>query len=138
MHIVVIDDEACIRDTFKWHLEESGHKVITLDSPIGCDVFNGHDCTKDTPCGDVLFIDYLLIGCNALDFVEKMTKKGCKGILRNKFLMSGNIDMVDRERANRLGCNLIQKPINFDELDNLLARCLKNKLERLVKTSLGC
>ena len=75
MRIVVIDDEACIREPFKWHLEERGHKVTTLDSPIGCDVFDGHECTKDTPCGDVLFIDYFLAGGNALDFVEKMTAK---------------------------------------------------------------
>ncbi len=137
MRIVVIDDEACIRDTFKWHLEEKGHDVVTVDSPIGCDVFNDHDCTKDTPCGDVLFVNYFLTGCNALDFIEKMTEKGCKGILKNKFVMSGNIEMADHERANRLGCTLIQKPISFDKLDGLLDSCLRNQLQKLVKDSLA-
>ena len=51
--------------------------------------------------------------------------------------MSGNIDMVDQERANKLGCNLIQKPINLDELDNLLDKCLKNKMQKMVKNSLS-
>lgn len=136
MRIVVIDDEDCIRDTFKWHLEEKGHEVITADSPIGCDVFNDHDCTKGTPCGDVIFIDYFLPGTNALDFIERMTEKGCKGIVKNKFVMSGNTELVDKERADKLGCHLIQKPINFDDLDNLLDRSLKNKLQKMVKRAL--
>lgn len=137
MRIVVIDGEACIRETFKRHFEESGHEVTTLDSPIGCDVFDGHECTKDTPCGDVLFIDYFLAGGNALDFVEKMTAKGCKAIVRNKFVMSGNIDMVDQERSNNLDCNIIQKPLNIDDLDNLLDKCLKNKMQKMIKKALS-
>lgn len=137
MRIVVIDDEACIRDTFKWHLEEKGHDVIALESAKDCNVFNNHDCSKDESCGDVLFIDYFLPGCHVLDLIEKMAERGCKGIVRNKFVMSGNIEMVDLDRASKLGCNLIQKPINFSDLDNLLDGCLKNKMQRLVKNSLG-
>ena len=49
-----------------------------------------------------------------------MQKRGCKGSMRNKILMSGNIDMVDMEKADKMGSRVFQKPIRLKVVDEIL------------------
>lgn len=126
MRIIVIDDEECIRDTFKIYLEELGHEVITAEAPSDCDVFCSHGCCKGRPCGHVLFIDEYLPKTTGLQFVEEMIARGCSGVAKNLFIMSGNTDLVDKEKAEKMGCKILQKPVKFVELDYLLEECSIN------------
>jgi len=125
LRIFVIDDEEGIRDTFRIHLEEQGHEVLTCDRPQACFSFKGHDCRNDYPCGHVLLIDHFLPGMNGLDFIEMMEKRGCKGAMRNKFLMSGDTTSIDQAKVIQLGCNLIQKPVCLDKLDEIINGVMK-------------
>lgn len=121
LRIFVIDDEESIRDSFKWHLEEQGHEVMTAEVPALCAVFQGHDCEKDYPCGHALFIDYFFSETNAFDFIEKMEERGCRGMMRNKFVMSGDTTAINTDKALRLGCQVIQKPLDLGRLDELVS-----------------
>jgi len=120
LRIFVVDHEECIRDSFQLHLEEQGHEVLTANEPSSCLVYQGHDCTKDHPCGHALFIGYHLPKMNGLDFIEMMEDRGCKGIARNKILMSGNTTDIDLERAERLGCKVLQKPVSLQFIDQIV------------------
>jgi CheY-like chemotaxis protein len=120
LRVFVIDDEACIRDTFKMYLEDQGHEVLTSDRPSGCAVYQGHDCQNDSPCGHALFIDYFMPGMNGLEFIEMMQKAGCKGMMQNKIIMSGDSTAIDQERAEELGCMIVQKPVSFHTLDKII------------------
>lgn len=120
IRVFVIDDEECIRDTFKMYLEDQGHEVLTSDRPSGCAVFQGHDCKNDLPCAHALFVDYFLPEMNGLEFIEKMQKGGCKGMLRNTILMSGDSTAIDIKNAEKLGCMVVQKPLTFDKLDKIM------------------
>ena len=57
---------------------------------------------------------------NGLDFIEMMEKRGCKGSIRNKILMSGNLELVDLEKAKSLGCRVFQKPVSLNVIDELI------------------
>lgn len=120
LKIVIIDDDECIRDTFQWHLEDLGHEVMTAKSPEHCDVYQGHTCSKTIACGDVLLIDYNMPGMNGLDYIEKLKKRGCKGITSNLLLMSGNTTEIDMVKARALDCTVFQKPMTFDQLEEWL------------------
>jgi len=124
LRIFVIDDEECIRDSLRWHLEDLGHEVITAADPSGCAVYAGHDCARDLPCGHVLFIDEHLPKMGGLDFIAMMVERGCKGLTRHKIVMSGNVGLSARERAVRLGCRLVQKPLTLAQVDAILAEIL--------------
>jgi len=126
LRVFVIDDEECIRDPLQWYLNDQGHEVLTAEDPSACPVYAGHDCDKDFPCGHVLFIDYQLPSMNALDFIESMKQRGCKGMTRNKVVMSGNIDHVDHGRAAQLKCRVMQKPLTFSQVDGIIANILKH------------
>ena len=120
MRIFVIDDEESIRDSFRMYLEDQGHEVLTADRPRSCAVFQGHDCDNDYPCGHLLLIDHFLPGMNGLDFIEMMGRRGCKGAVRNKVIMSGDTTAIDQNKADRLGCKVVQKPLTLGKLDQII------------------
>lgn len=121
LRIFVIDDEEGIRDTFRWYFEDLGHEVLTVSEPHSCQVYQGHDCQNDHSCGDLLFVDYTMPRMNGLEFVEHMVRRGCKGMTNNMFIMSGNIDVIDRQKAAKLGCRILEKPVSFKTLDKIVA-----------------
>ena len=118
--IFVIDKEESIQDTLKLHLEEEGHEVFTASEPSSCPVYKGHHCDKESPCGHALFISNQLGKMNGLDFIKMMEDRGCKGMMRNKVLMSGNIDMVDTDKAKSMGCIVLQKPVSLQTIDKIV------------------
>jgi DNA-binding NtrC family response regulator len=127
MRIFIIDDEECIRQSFRMHLEELGHEIITVKSPSRYSVTNSLDCSRDKPCDYILFID-----SSGLEFIELMDSKGCRCVLKNTFVMSGNLNLTDKAKAEELGCTLLQKPIRFDEIESIIEKCKRiNEAEKL-------
>ena len=120
LRVFIIDDEECIRDSLKWYLEDLGHEVLTAPEPTSCEIYQGHDCSQEHPCGDALIIDYNMPKMNGLEFIELMKHRGCKGLTSNKLVISGNSVQICRNKVAELGCALAQKPISFAELDSWL------------------
>lgn len=120
LRIMIIEDELCIRDSLTWFLEDLGHEVIAAEIPADCHVYLGHTCKREISCTDVLLIDQHLPGMKGLDFIEVLVERGCKGITSNMLLMSGDSTSIDREKAKRLGCTVVQKPMDFEFLNNWL------------------
>lgn len=111
LKIVVIDDEESIRDTFRWHLEDLGHEVITCAEPVTCEVYSVDSCEQNAPCCDTLIIDYHMPGMNGLEFIESLVKHGCHGSTENILLMSGDTTRIDMQKVEKLGCRVVQKPL---------------------------
>lgn len=120
LRIMIIEDEACIRDSLTWFLEDLGHEVIASSGPFNCDVYQGENCSRKVSCADVLLIDQHLPGMVGLDFIQILKERGCKGITSNMILMSGDTTSIDRKKAERLGCTVVQKPMSFEFLDDWL------------------
>ncbi len=117
LKIIVIDDEECIRDTLRWYLEDRGHKVFTAPEPLACDIYQGHSCCQETACANALIIDYRMPRMTGLEFIELLKERGCKGMLSNILIITGNTGDVNREKVSELNCNLLQKPVSYAELD---------------------
>ena len=120
LRIFVIDDEKSIRDTFQWHLEENGHDVIVAEEPLFCDMYHGCGCQEDHPCGDIFFVDYQMPRMTGLDFLEMIHKQGCKLNPANKYIMSGNLNVVDMDLVKAIGCNVLQKPVTLAKIDQIV------------------
>ncbi len=122
LRILVIDDEQCIRDTFKWHLEDLGHEVLTAPEPVACSIYHGHVCNESTPCGDLLFIDYQMPTMTGLEFIQFMRESGCKGSPANKYIISGNTAQIDMGIVEKLGCHVLQKPVDLEHIDRIIEK----------------
>ena len=117
---MIIEDELCVRESLTWFLEDLGHEVNAGVAPFDCDVYKGHDCSRNAACTDVLLIDQHLPGMKGLDFIESLVKRGCKGISANILLMSGDSTSIDLEKATALGVTVVQKPMNLAYLEEWL------------------
>ena len=120
LRILIIEDEESIRDSLQWFLEDLGHEVATTEIPHQCDVYKGETCTRKKSCTDALIVDQHLPGMLGLDFIEQLAKHGCRGIISNMLLMSGDSTSIDSDRAERLGVTIVQKPMTFGFLDDWL------------------
>lgn len=111
--VFIIDDEECIRDSLKWFLEDLGYDVQTAEEPTACSVYGGHDCSQTAPCGHALIIDHQMPTMTGIEFIELLIKRGCKGVVSNMLVISGNISQVDMEKAAMLGCTVANKPVDL-------------------------
>lgn len=117
LRIFVIDDEVSIRETFKLHLENLGHEVIALPDPSFCTVYMGACCQMEDACADILIIDYTMPRMTGMELLELMERKGGLTKARFKMILTGDATQVDRSAANRLGCEVRQKPMRLSELE---------------------
>lgn len=122
LRIFVIDDEESIRETFQWHLEAKGHEVVVAEEPLACDIYHDCACQEGSPCGDLLFVDYAMPRMTGLEFVEFMHKRGCKANPAVKYIMSGNINIIDMEKVKEIGCNVLQKPVTLEKIDEIVEK----------------
>lgn len=118
LRIFIIDDEESIRETFKWHLEGLGHEVIALPDPSFCTVYMGACCKMTNPCADILIIDYSMPRMNGMELLELMEKKGGLTAARFKMILTGDATQIDLSAAERLGCEVRQKPMRLSELED--------------------
>ena len=118
LKIIVIDDEQSIRDTIKWHLQDLGHEVLTFEKPAECYLYQGHHCSHSQVCADALITDFHMPGMNGLQFIEKLFNHGCKGLMLNMMIMSGDTSNIDMALANQLGCRVVQKPLSLADLES--------------------
>lgn len=120
LNICVIDDEESIRDTFKWHLEDQGHKVTVFECPDEmikhCDTCS----SRETPCFDVLFVDNNMPSIFGLDFLNYSTLPHCKLPANRKILMSGALSAQAMKHAHEKGFRTYQKPLRLHVLNEIL------------------
>ena len=117
---MIVEDEASIRDSLTWFLEDLGYEVVASERPFDCHVYQGHVCERNVSCTDVLLIDQHLPGMKGLDFIETLIERGCKGITANMLLMSGDSTSIDQDKAKSMGVLVVQKPMSLDFLEEWL------------------
>ena len=100
----VFDDNDMLRKTISSVLESRGYEVFSYSEPLLCPVYLARKCPHDYPCVDVLITDLRMPNMTGLDFIENQMAKGCKGMVKNKAVMSGAWTEVQLEQAKRLGC----------------------------------
>jgi len=114
-----------IRSTLKVILDDLGYEVLTFSNPAMCPLYYGagHNCLLDFPCSDIIISDLNMPFENGLEFIKKLIDKGCKAKFRA--LMSANWNEYDIHEAENLGCKIIFKPFNIEDLLSWLDDCCK-------------
>lgn len=113
--IILINDDAGVRETFELYSEMLGHEPVVVD-PSACNVLsaNGQECTKDEACADILVVDQRFPGTTGLDFVQLQSDKGCRLAAQCKSVVSSSLTNAEFRQAKRIGCHVLQKPVVFE------------------------
>jgi CheY-like chemotaxis protein len=117
--VLVVDDNADIRETLKDILELEGHEVTLAedgDTAVAC-AGNGHD-------HDVAIVDIGLPGLDGYGVAEKLREiRRTKGFPRRLIAMTGYGQAEDRRRALAAGFDAhLVKPVDPDVLTRLIAQ----------------
>jgi two-component system, LuxR family, response regulator FixJ len=99
--LLILDDDAAVRDSLKFLLEVEGFKARTFASP---DEFLNDNELPDSGC---LIVDYQMPAMNGLDVVAKLRQRQ-KTI--PAILITAHPDAKILERASAAGVTLIKKP----------------------------
>lgn len=116
--IIVLEDNDGIRQSLTMLLKKYGYEVVAASEPTICPIYSTAEesCSHEDACGDFLLTDNQMPNMTGLDFIEAQSQRGCKGVIANKAVMSGSWSVEDRERAERFGCKILNKPFHIKEI----------------------
>jgi FixJ family two-component response regulator len=124
--VIILDDEMFILNMLRDFFLMQGYEVLAYSDPTSiCPIHgNGGDrCSLQHRCSDILITDFRMPGVNGVELLERQKRKGCKLDIRNKAVMSGDIDDRNRMRVRQLGCSFFLKPFNLHTIIEWLALC---------------
>lgn len=113
--LLVLDDDAAVRDSLKFLLEVEGFKVRTFASPD--ELLNDNEL-PDSGC---LIVDYQMPVMNGLDVVAKLRHRQNP---MPAILITAHPDAKILERASAAGVTLVKKPFQQAVLLDCIHRLL--------------
>lgn len=126
MHILVIDDDAGIRDMLKTALVARGHEVTALSDPTEFPFLNKETCPcpENSPCADVFLADNVMPHLEGIDFFKELKSRGCRPLIEgNVAIMSGYLTIHYMSELNDLGINYFRKPFNLNDIYVWIDHC---------------
>ena len=127
--ILIVDDEAPIREVLSATLKDEGHTVVSAaDGELGLKAMKEHQ-------PDIVFLDIWMPG--SLDGIEVLTTAR-KQFPNLEFVMiSGHGTIETAVRATKLGAwDFIEKPLSMDKISIVISNIIHYQQEREEKTAL--
>ena len=121
---ILFDDDPAILRTLSLFFEERGYEVIACEEPVACQIYEDSlRCDKMHPCGDLMITDLEMPRMSGFELLRLQTERGCKLNIRNKAVLSGNLDRASCEALRNLGCVAFQKPCRLVTLAAWVEEC---------------
>jgi CheY-like chemotaxis protein len=127
LRVNIFDDDISNLKMLKSFLSRRDYEIMTFDKPVVCPV-NGSGskkCNTIHPCADIIITDYEMRGMTGLEMLHRQAQSGCRVDVRNKIVMSSDLDDKGQEMLQKVGCRFFSKPLNFNELLACLDDCEK-------------
>jgi DNA-binding response OmpR family regulator len=121
---IVFDDDIVITGLLKKFFVLRDYDVVTYREPLICPIYtNRKECDTNEPCADIMIVDYRMPVMNGIDLLKTQQKRKCGIISKNKALMTGYADALDRNAVEELGCVFFEKPLDFMRLAAWFDEC---------------
>ncbi len=115
--VLVVDDEAIMRELLRLHLTSNGYDVLLAEDAVAA----GHLVVRETP--DLILVDVEMPYMNGYEFVAALKSDPATRHIPVVFLTT--LDSV-AEEARKLGAAAyLNKPVMADRLLEVLAGCVK-------------
>ena len=120
--ILLVDDEAKIRDALARALREAGHEVVSTGSPREAQQLLARGSF------DVLIVDNLMPDLTGLDLIRELVSTSAPGDRPQILLMTAHATVESAIEAMKLGAlDYLQKPFEIDELLVVVNRALDHQ-----------
>ena len=118
LRAIIIDDDENCRKLLAKVLERESYEVFSFPDPCACPLYMNPTCIcpHEHACGDFLITDNKMPRMSRLEFVEHQSRRGCKGIVKNKAVISGTWSAAELLKAEQLECKTFRKPYNLNLL----------------------
>lgn len=122
---IILESDNRLRNLLSVLLESRGHEVLAYAYPVMCPLYHqpACDCPQESPCVDILIADNDMKIMSGLEFVHLQMERGCKGMARNKMILSAQLTEEQKLEADRLGCTMAEKPFRIPEFFSWVAEC---------------
>jgi two-component system nitrogen regulation response regulator NtrX len=118
-NIIIVDDEAAIRESLKGVLEDDGYKTYPADSGESC-----LEALEKVPC-DVVLLDIWLPGMDGLEVLQKI-READNG--PEVIMISGHGTIETAVRATKLGAyDFLEKPLSLEKTLILVKNAIQAK-----------
>jgi two-component system response regulator PilR (NtrC family) len=120
--VLLVDDEAKIRNALAQALREEGHEVTAIDSPREAQRLLGRRVF------DVLLVDNLMPELTGLDLIRELVATSAESDRPQILLMTAHATVESAIEAMKLGAlDYLQKPFDIDELLVVVNRALDHQ-----------
>jgi len=115
--VLIFDDDRNVLNLLKDFFSIRDYDVLTFDSPVTCTIYDKslESCANAKPCADIVITDYQMPKMTGLELLLQQAQRGCKVDIRNKALMSGDLDEETQNKVKALGYAFFGKPFKFSE-----------------------
>lgn len=126
LRVLVIDDDADIRNLLKTALSSKGFEVTTLADPSEFPFIHKENCPcpPNQPCTDLMIADIVMPKIDGVDFFKQLKDAGCWPFRRgNVAIMSGYLTIHYMNVLNNLGIHYFRKPFDLSEIFAWAEQC---------------
>lgn len=126
---LIFEDDDAVRGYLRQLIDSLGYEVFTFPDPSVCPLNDKStcDCPLEQACSDIIISDINMLEMQGLEFIKDMKQKGCK--VNHIAIMSGDWTPAAIEEAEKLGCEIIQKPFPSKVVTDWLKKCEKQVKE---------
>jgi DNA-binding response OmpR family regulator len=118
IRIIVVDREAVILDVIEKFLSRRGYEIMSFKEPSFCPVYEdfNNECSNGYRCADFIITDCEIPRMSSCELLQAQTLRGCKLEMRNKVVMSCDVDDETENIIKKFGCSHLSKPFRLSEL----------------------
>ena len=121
---IVFDDDIVITGLLKKFFILRDYDVVTYHEPLICPIYlSKTECDTTGPCADIMIVDYSMPVMNGIELLKVQQTRKCGLKAKNKALITGYADVLDRSAIEELGCAFFEKPLNFSRLAAWFDEC---------------